>query len=150
MASLKTKNWIIIAFHRKIFKLQENNNTLPNNIVHLLRNKRYQEIITINKTKLTILRASYKKQNSRNWTKNKIKKREKSVKWKKLARNHKECTWSKRYLLNKYSTQTASAVFIKKGSFSIPIPKEVNWFNLHQYFDKFTNQLKIKFIREID
>ena len=34
---------------------------------------------------------------------------------------------------------------LKKGPSFIPTPKDINWFNLRQDFDKFTNQLRIKF-----
>ena len=39
---------------------------------------------------------------------------------------------------------------LKKGPSFIPTPKDVNWFNLRQDFDKFTNQLRTKFNQAID
>ena len=39
---------------------------------------------------------------------------------------------------------------LKKGPSFIPTAKDVHWFNLRQDFDKFTNQLRIKFNRIID
>ena len=39
---------------------------------------------------------------------------------------------------------------LKKGQSSIPTPQDVNWFNLRQDFDKFTNQLRIKFNKVIE
>ena len=39
---------------------------------------------------------------------------------------------------------------LKKGPSFIPTPKDVNWFKLHQDFDKFTNQLRTKFNQAIE
>ena len=39
---------------------------------------------------------------------------------------------------------------LKKGPSFIPTPKDVNWFNLRQDFDKFTNQLRTKFNQAIE
>ena len=39
---------------------------------------------------------------------------------------------------------------LKKGPSFVPTPKDVNWFNLCQDFDKFTNQLRMEFNQVID
>ena len=39
---------------------------------------------------------------------------------------------------------------LKKAPSFIPTPKDVNWFNLRQDFNKFTNQLRTKFNQSID
>ena len=39
---------------------------------------------------------------------------------------------------------------LKKAPSFIPTPKDVNWFNLRQDFDKFTNQLRTKFNQAIE
>ena len=39
---------------------------------------------------------------------------------------------------------------LKKDPSFIPTPKDVNWFNLHQDFDEFTNQLRTKFNQAIE
>ena len=39
---------------------------------------------------------------------------------------------------------------LKKSPSFIPTPKDVNWFNLRQDFDKFTNQSRTKFNQAID
>ena len=39
---------------------------------------------------------------------------------------------------------------LKKGPSFLPTPKDVNWFNLRQDFNKFTNQLRTKFNQSID
>ena len=81
----------------------------------------------------------------------KIKKREKSVKRKSLQKSKKKKLPNQNAInLTNIELNQHQQSLLKKGPSFIPTPKDVNWFNLRQDFDKFTNQLRTKFNQAIE
>ena len=144
-------------------------------MVNLLSDKQFKEIMTAIKKKVNIFKNKLQKRKQNKFLRNKVpdnqetgkknrrysqenrKAKIRQNKKERKNRKKKELAEIKKSLPNQNAINLTNIEFnqhqqslLKKGPSFIPIPKDLTWFNLRQYFDKFTNQLRTKFNQAIE